>query len=152
MASSRHLRPIGPLRQPPVDALQQVTELCCRDRHRLTLGARPHEAPSLQPLGQQAHPLAIVPKDLQQPAALAAEHEQVATVRIAPERLLHQQRKAIEAAAHIRHAAPQPYPRLGRQPDHPPTVPPARTTRPNAASSTAASTRTRTLPASSISI
>jgi hypothetical protein len=39
-----------------------------------------------------------MPKDLQQSAALAAEYEQVPTVRVALQHFLHQQRQAIEAA------------------------------------------------------
>src|SRR5258708_38336807 len=112
-------------------------------------GGGPTKAPPRNPLGQPPHPLAAGPQPLDQPATLAAEHEQVPTVRVALQHLLHQQRQAVEATAHVRHTARQPYPRLRRQPDHRPN---ARNTRPSADSSTAASTRTRTSPPSSISI
>ena len=62
-------------------------------------------------------------------------------VRIALQHLLHQQRQPVEAATHVRRSARQPHPRLRWQPDHRPS---ARSTRPSAASSTPASTRTRT--------
>ncbi len=69
-------------------------------------------------------------------------------MRIALQHLLHLHRQAVEPAPHVRQAARQPHPRLCRQPDHRPST---RSTRPSAASSTDASTRTCT-PPSSISI
>jgi len=123
------------------DAFQQVAQLRRRDRHRLILRSRPHEAAAIQALGEQAHPLAVVPQDLHQTTALAAEHEQVTTVRVSLQRLLHQQRQTVEVAPHIRCTARQPHPRLGPKADHRPR---ARRTRPRAASSTPPSTRTRT--------
>ena len=45
--------------------------------------------------------LPVVPQDLDQSAAAAAEHEQMAAVRIAPEQLLHLQRQAVKALAHV---------------------------------------------------
>src|SRR5882724_111370 len=72
----------------------------------------PQNATALQALGQQAHPLSVVPEHLDQAAALAAEHEQVATVRIALQHLLHHHRQPIEAAAHVGWTARLPYPRL----------------------------------------
>jgi len=89
------------------------------------------------------HPLAIVPQHLDQPAALATEHEQMPRCgsRFSVS-CINQQRQAIEAATHIRQPARQPHPRPGSQPDH----------RPSAASSTAASTRMHAPAASSISI
>src|ERR1700704_6807728 len=104
--STRRLRPPGVLRQPPVDPFEQITELRRRDRHRpvgvFARNARwPDEASTLQTLRKQAHPLAVMPQDLQQPAAPAPEHEQMAVVGIALERLLHQYRQAVEALAHV---------------------------------------------------
>src|SRR5260370_21093574 len=126
-----------------------MPDACGRDRHRLAFGPGPHEATAIQPLGEQAHPLAVVPQHLDQAAALAPEHEQVATVRIPFQRLLHQQRQAVEAAPHVRRAARQPHPHLRRQTDHRPS---ARSTRFSASSSTALSTRSRTPSATSTSI
>ena len=39
-----------------------------RDRHRLALRPWPHEAAALQALGQQAHPLSVMPEHLDQSA------------------------------------------------------------------------------------
>ena len=55
-----------------------------------------------------AHALAVVPQNLDQTAAPAAEHEQMATVRITLQRLLHQQRKAVKAPAHVGVMIPRP--------------------------------------------
>jgi hypothetical protein len=49
----------------------------------------------------------------------------MASVRIAPERLLHQQRQAIEALAHIGVTGRQPHPCTSRQRDHRRRPPPA---------------------------
>src|SRR5215475_4357094 len=84
------------LRHPPVDAFEQIAKLRRRDRHH-TIGRRwPEEASPFQPLRKQAHPLAVMPEYLDQSAAPATEHEQMPAVRIAPERLLHQERQAIK--------------------------------------------------------
>ena len=52
-----------------------------------------------------------MPDDLDQRACAATEHEQIAAVRITLETLLHQQRQALHALAHIRVAERDPYPR-----------------------------------------
>jgi len=54
---------------------------------------------AFQPLRVKAHALAVVPQHLDQSTAPAAEHEQMAIVRIALERLLYQQSQAVEALA-----------------------------------------------------
>src|SRR4029077_3040478 len=105
------------------DPFQQISQLRRRDRHRLVRiflrnGQWPHKAASLQPLGEQTHALAIVPEHLDQSTTPAAEYEQVAIVRVALERLLHQRCQAIEALAHIGMAGCQPYPHSGRDRDH----------------------------------
>ena len=51
-------------------------------------------------------------------AAPAAEHEQMPLMRIAPQRLLHQQRQAVEALAHIGVAGREPQPCTARDRDH----------------------------------
>ncbi len=68
--SAKLMRSPSTLRQTPVDSFQQVAKLRRTDRRRLVFGARPHEATALQSLGQQAHPLTVVPQHLDQPAAL----------------------------------------------------------------------------------
>ena len=103
-SSAGRLRAPRVLRQTPVDPFQQISQLRRRDRHRpIRIFARngrwPDEAASLQPRRIQAHPLAVVPQDLDQAAAPATEYEQMAVMGIALERLLHQQRQAIESLA-----------------------------------------------------
>ena len=97
---------------------EQIAELRRRDRHRAVSRRRPDEAAALQPLGEQAHALAVVPEHLDQTAATAAEHEQMAAVRIALELLLDQQRQAVEALAHVGVAGRQPHPHAARDRDH----------------------------------
>src|SRR4051794_34832201 len=59
-----------------------------------------------------------MPKDLNQIPSSAPKDKQMAGVRITPERLLHEQRQAIEAFAHVRVARGQPDPHAGRNRDH----------------------------------
>src|SRR6185312_16014840 len=106
------------LRHPPVDAFEQVAQLGRRDRHNAFGRGRPNEAATLQALGEQAHPLAVMPEHFDQPAAAAAEYEQMPTVRVTLERLLHQQSQAIKALAHIGMAGCQPNPRTAWRQDH----------------------------------
>src|SRR5215211_7889534 len=108
----------GLLRMTPVNAFQQVTELRGRDRHR-TIGRRgPQEASSLEPLGEQARTLAVMPNDFQQIAPAAAEDEQVTAQRIAPQHLLDLQREAGKALAHIGVPGGEPHPHTARDLDH----------------------------------
>src|SRR5436190_11766771 len=85
--------------------------------------------------------------------APATEHEQMPAVRIALELLLHQQRQAVEALAHVGVAGGEPYPHAGRKPDHRRRSP--RTSAATAADTLAASApeiRSRVPVANSISI
>src|SRR5215472_723576 len=121
--SACRLRPPGVLRQPPIDAFQQISQLRRRDGHRAILafarnGRWPDKTPAFEPFCEQAHAKTVVPQHFDQRAAPAAEHEQMASVRIALERLLHQQRQAVEALAHVGVAGCQPHPRASRQRDH----------------------------------
>src|SRR5262245_6844392 len=59
-----------------------------------------------------------MPKHFDQPTPPAAEHKWVSAVGIALEHLLHQERQAIEALAHIGMASRQPHPRASRHRDH----------------------------------
>src|SRR5262245_40757630 len=59
-----------------------------------------------------------MPQHLDQPAAPAAEHEQVPVVRIALEHLLHQHGQPVEALAHVRMAGRQPHTPAARDRDH----------------------------------
>src|SRR5690349_12296696 len=79
---SRQLRPIGVLGRTPVDAFQQIAQLRGRDRHSLTNRCGPDEAAPIQALGEQAKALAVVPQQLHQAPALAAEHKHMPAMRI----------------------------------------------------------------------
>src|SRR5579863_3070117 len=121
--SARRLRAPCVLRQTPVDPFEQIAELRRRDRHRpvgifARNGRWPDEAPALKPLGEQAHPLAVMPQHLQQSATPAAEHEQIAVVGIALERLLHQHGQTIKALAHVCVPGCQPHLYTARHRDH----------------------------------
>jgi hypothetical protein len=47
-----------PLRAPPVDPFEQHRQLRPRQRHRPAVSLRPHETSTLEPLRQQAQPVA----------------------------------------------------------------------------------------------
>src|SRR3546814_998222 len=71
------------------------------------LGDRPDEPAAVHALREQAQALAVIPEQLDQIAALAAEREQRARVRTLLQHLLHQHREPIEPLAHIGGAAGQ---------------------------------------------
>jgi len=54
-----------------------------------------------QPLRKQAHALSVMPQNLEQPTSAPTKHEQMATMRIVLEHLLHLQRQTVEAAPHV---------------------------------------------------
>jgi hypothetical protein len=56
---------------------------------------------AVQAFGEQAHPLAVVPLDLHQTTPLAADCKQVPAMRVALQRLLHQQRQPVEDATQL---------------------------------------------------
>src|SRR5262245_43733736 len=116
--SAGGLRSPRPLRHPPIDPFQKIGQLRWRDRHRPIGGRWPDEAASFQSLRKQTHALAVVPQNLDQPAAAAAEDKQMATMWIALELLLHHEREPVKALAHIRVAGGQPNPNIGLQRDH----------------------------------
>ena len=104
ITSARSLWPPGVLRQPPIDAFQQVSELRGRNRHRHVRavtrnGRRPNKTSALQPLRIEAQALAVVPQHLDQAATPTTEHKQVAIVRITLEDFLNQDRQAVEPFA-----------------------------------------------------
>ena len=66
------------LRQPPIDAFQQIAKLRRRDRHRAVRAIaggrrRPDKTAAFQPLREQAHALAVVPQHFDQATAPAAD-------------------------------------------------------------------------------
>src|SRR5215472_19152612 len=71
----RQLRFPSALRAPPIDAFQKHRQLRSRQRNRAASCLRPHKAPALQPLREQAQPVAIEPKNFDQIATPAAEHK-----------------------------------------------------------------------------
>src|ERR1051326_8168521 len=83
-----------------------ASPLWCRKGRR-----GPDEPSALQTLGIERHAETIVPENLDQ-------DEQVPAVRIALQLLLHQQRQAIEALAHVGVAGRQPHPHAARDRDH----------------------------------
>jgi hypothetical protein len=71
---------------------EKITKLCGRNCHQF-LGRRvPQESPALQPLGEQAHALAVM-LQLDQVAAPTSEDEQMAAVRDSLQPLLDQERQ-----------------------------------------------------------
>lgn len=123
------------------------------DRHHAISRRRPEKAAALQPLGIERHAQPIMPKDLDQLAAFATEHIEVAAVRVSFEGFLHQQAQRVHAATHIGVAGRNPHPHARRNGDH--------GRRPSASAATAAFSvaastvpviRIRTPAANSISI
>nr|WP_247973407.1 hypothetical protein [Bradyrhizobium sp. 195] len=84
------------------------------DCHHAISRRRPQEAAALQPLGIKRHTQSIVPKDIDQLAAFATEHIEVAPVRVSRERFLHQQDQRVHAATHIGVAGRNPHPHARR--------------------------------------
>ena len=93
----------------PIDPVEHVGELRRRDRDAAALHGGPNEAAALQPLGIEREPQSVVPEDLDQVAALAPKHEEVAGERIASKRLLYLQRQPVHAAPHIGAPDRKPY-------------------------------------------
>src|SRR5829696_8383324 len=83
-----------------------------------------------------------MPEHFDQISTPAPKDKQMACVRITPECLLHEQRQAIEAFAHVRVARGEPHPHAGRNRDHrrPARIPSTATT---VARSTGPAIRTR---------
>src|SRR3546814_11379809 len=69
-------------------------------------------------LGEQAEALAVPPQYLEEIAAPAAEHEQMAREGIVPQRFLDLPGQAVEALAHVGLAGRQPHPDTARDRDH----------------------------------
>src|SRR5580704_1571491 len=102
----------------PIDSVQHVGELRSRDRDNIGRGRRPNKSAALQPLGVERHTDPVVPKNLYQRAATPAEHVEIASVRVALERLLHQQCQALHPAPHVGMAGSNPHPNPGWKRDH----------------------------------
>src|SRR3546814_10001121 len=137
-------------RHPPVDPLDQHRQLRRRHHHLAVGRRRPYEPSLFQPLGEQAEALAVPPQYLEEIAAPAAEHEQMAREGIVPQRFLDLPGQAVEALAHVGLAGRQPHPDTARDRDH--RWPSARSTCASAVASTGGIKRTRMPSGSSISI
>ena len=70
--------------------------------HGATRRLRPHEATALEPLREQAQPVAIGPQQLDQIATLAAEHKHVTAVRVGRERRLDECGEPLVAVIRLR--------------------------------------------------
>ena len=75
-------------------------------------------ASALEPLGEQARALTIMPDDLDEIAPASAEHEQMPRVRIVLQRLLNEKRQARKAAPHIGVTGREPDPNTSGNGDH----------------------------------
>src|ERR1041385_7180954 len=116
--STRRRRPPGVLRHAPVYPFQQISQLRRRNHHPPGGGRRPKDPAPVQPLRVEAHALAVMPQHLDQRAASTTEHEQMTTVGIMLELLLHQQRQAVEPFTHVGVAAGKPDPDATRDRNH----------------------------------
>lgn len=134
----------------PVDPFQKIDELGGGDRHGASCRCRPKEAGVFQSFDVQQQPEAVAPEAFDQTAAPSAEHVQIAGLRIAPEPLLHQERQALHAAAHIGDACGDPDPGSRRDRDHHRSS--TSRTRVSAAASTPASTTMHRLWSSTTTI
>src|SRR4029078_8257491 len=143
-------RPPRVLRSPPIYPFEQITELCGSDRHRPATARGPDEPSPLETLGEQALPLVIVPKTLDEVAATPAKHKKVHAIGICLEGLLNQEREALIALPHIGMATRQPDPHAAWHRDHRRSS--TAITRPSAAASTPASTMIRPLLCSTLSM
>jgi hypothetical protein len=130
--------------------IEEIRELSNADYHNAVGHRRPQKALSVEALRKQARTLPVVPNDFDQVASAASKDVEIAAVRITLQLLLHQQRKAVEAASHIRVPGGKPYSHIARDRDHRRSS--TSSTRASAAASTLASTRTRRPPPRWISI
>src|SRR3546814_14607570 len=108
--STTLFRSPGPPRHPPVEPLDQHRQLRRRHHHLAVGRRRPYEPSLLQPLGEQAEALAVPPQYLEEIAAPAAEHAQMAREGTVPKRLLDTPGQAVAGPAHIGLAARPPHP------------------------------------------
>src|SRR5271169_4076982 len=147
---SRTFRSESMNRVPPIDSVEHVGELRSRDSNHTIGWRRPDEAALLQPFGVERHTEAVMPKNLDQVTSGASEDVKITCVRIPPQRFLDLQSQAIHAAPHVRSSDRQPDPHARGDRDHRRSS--TSSTRRSACASTPLLTRTRYLPATSISI
>src|ERR1019366_1248861 len=148
--SSRMLRTESMTRIPPIDPVEHVGQLRGRDSDYAVRRRWPDEAASLQPFGVERHAETVMPKNLDQVTSGASEDVKIARVRIAPQCFLDLQSQAIHASPHVRSSDREPDPHTRGNRDHRRSK--TSSTRRSACASTPLPTRTRYLPARSISI
>src|SRR5215472_4727539 len=85
----------------PVQSFQQQPELRGAQANHPILHRRPHKAPVLQALVEQAQTRAVPGQDLDPISPLAAKHKQIAGERVLAQRLLDQGRQAVQPIAEI---------------------------------------------------
>src|SRR5579863_10080324 len=137
-------------RIPPIDPVEHVGKLRGRNRQHTAARRRPNEAALLQPLGIERHAEAVVPKNLDQVTSSASKNVQIPGMRVTLQCFLDLESQAIHAAPHIRAPNRQPHPYAGGDRNHRRSN--TSITRRNACRSKPLPTRTRYLPATSISI
>src|ERR1700675_1802845 len=147
---SRTLRTKRIKRIPPIDSIEHVRQLRGRDPNYAVRRRWPDEAAFLQPLGVERHAETVMPKDLDQVTPGASKDVKITCVGIAPQRFLDLQRQAIHAAPHIGSPDRKPNAHARGSRDHRSSN--TSSTRRSACASTLLPTRTRYLPARSISI
>src|ERR1700688_1623436 len=147
---SRTLRTESMTRIAPIDSVEHVGQLRGRDSDYAVRRRWPDEAPFLQPLGVERHAETVMPDNLDQIATRASEDKEIACMGIAPQCLLDLQSQAIHASPHVRSSDRKPDPHTRGDRDHRRSS--TSSTRRSACASTPLPTRTRYLPARSISI
>src|SRR5258705_10840398 len=147
---SRTLRTKRIKRIPPIDSIEHVRQLRGRDPNYAVRRRWPVEEAFLQPFGVERHAETVMPKDLDQVTSGASKDVKITCVGIAPQRFLDLQRQAIHAAPHIGSPDRKPNAHARGKGDHRRSR--TSSTRRSACASTPLPTRTRYLPARSISI
>src|ERR1700686_216445 len=134
----------------PIDSVEHVGQLRGRDSNYAVRRRWPDEAAFLQPFGIERHAETVMPDDLDQIATRASEDKEIACMGIALQCLLDLQGQAIHASPHVRSSDRKPDPHTRGNRDHRRSR--TSSTRRSACASTPLLTRTRYLPARSISI
>ena len=80
--SAGYFRAPGLLWCPPVNAFQEIAELCWRDRHRAFRRRGPDEAAALQPFREQACALTVMPDHLDEATFAPAKDEEMAATAV----------------------------------------------------------------------
>src|SRR5215469_1638137 len=146
---SNRVRTPAVQRMAPVDAFEHVTQLRRSDRDH-PIGRRwPDKPAAFQSLGIKRHAETVMPKDLDQITASAAEHKQITGMGIALQPFLHLQSQPVHAAPHVGVPSGDPHPQTRANRDHRRS---ALTTAAASSGGVSARMRSRTAPVNSTSI